>query len=106
MTGRNSLGKSGVEGTPSEERAPKRTLTKGTLMTGRDIPAPGDDDNLDAVDAVEKHRIRYNPSRASADTAETKRIRYNPSRVSKLDTAETERIRYNPSRASADDADL
>ena len=90
MTGRNSLGKSRVEGTPSKEHPPKRTLTKGMLMAERDLSLPdSDDDNVDAGDAVEKHRIRYNPSRPS-----------------KLDAADADRIRYNPSRSSTDDADV
>ncbi len=58
-------------------------------MVERDLSSPGaDDDEVDAGDAVEKHRIRYNPSRTT-----------------KLDTADADRIRYNPSRAAADDGD-
>ena len=89
MRGRNSLGKNRVEGTPSKECPPKRTLTKGTLMAERDLSLPdADDDNVDAGDAVETHRIRYNPSRTT-----------------KLTTADADRIRYNPSRTAADDSD-
>ena len=92
MRGRNSLGKRRVQGTPSEERPPKRTLTKGTLMAERDLSLPdADDDNIDAVDA--------------GDAVETHRIRYNPSRTTKLEGAEGTRIRYNPSRSSTDDSD-
>ena len=56
-------------------------------MVERDLSLPEADDD-DAGDAVEKQRIRYNPSRAT-----------------KGDAADANRIRYNPSRAASDDGD-
>ena len=49
-------------------------------MTGNDHSAPDDNDGLEDVEAVEQHRIRYNPSSTPDRTSETERIRYNPSR--------------------------
>ena len=50
-------------------------------MPGHDDSVHDDNDGLEDVEAVEQHRIRYNPSSTpTARTAETERIRYNPSR--------------------------
>ena len=62
-------------------------------MAERDLSLPdSDDDNVDAGDAVEKHRIRYNPS-GSGTTSD-------PSRPG---TADGGRIRYNPSSPITED---
>jgi hypothetical protein len=50
-------------------------------MTGHDHSAPDDNDGIEDVEAVEQHKIRYNPSSTTARTNETERIRYNPSRT-------------------------
>jgi hypothetical protein len=88
LSGRPALGKRLLQGTPSKEHPLQRARTKGKLMVERDLSLPdADDDDVDAGDAVEKHRMRSNPSRTT-----------------KLESAEGTRIRYNPSRSSSDDS--
>ena len=57
-------------------------------MPGHDLP---DHDKDETDDAVDKQRIRYNPTRQG--------------KSSRLDTADNERIRYNPTKAATDDND-
>ena len=72
-------------------------------MTGHDLPTPDDDD---PADAIEQHKIRYNPTgRTKLEAAGGDQVRPTPTPRPKLEAAEGNRIRYNPTRSRDDDTD-